>query len=86
MSVDEVEAALGPGEDVVYGALPGFYRKSLAAGGEAGSYRRWVKREGDTTTTVYVEFKDGKSVKFKDGKSGPAYIEQTGKFSGKQIP
>jgi hypothetical protein len=61
MTLSEVESALGDGEVVAFNDLPEFYRKAMVKVGESGIYRRWSRKDGNTTTTIHVEFKDGKA-------------------------
>jgi hypothetical protein len=70
MTEAEVEAALGKGDDVRLESLSPAARQVLAVGGQDGHCRKWVKKDGATTTTIYAHFRDGKV--------GTPYFEQTG--------
>jgi hypothetical protein len=70
MTEAEVEAALGKGDDVAPEALPPVARQIVAEGGKDGHFRKWVKKDGATTTTIYAGFRNGKV--------GTPYFEQTG--------
>jgi hypothetical protein len=75
MTEAEVEAALGKGDDVAPEALPPVARQIVAQGGKDGHFRKWVKKDGATTTTIYAGFRDGKV--------GTPYFEQTGSVETK---
>lgn len=59
MSVSEVEAQLGPGEEVAPEQLPENFKRVYGAD-KSLNYRRWTRESGGAKAVLYAAFKDGK--------------------------
>jgi hypothetical protein len=71
MTMAEVEALLGPGQEVDYEQLPEHSRSIIFTKTDNVTYRKWARETGKTKATLYAAFKEGKMV------AGPM-VEKTG--------
>jgi hypothetical protein len=60
MTLEDVEARLGSGQQMTYDQLPRLYRTILFPKVEGPTYRKWAREAGTKKATLYAAFKDGK--------------------------